>query len=279
MLFFCLAHLLICKLASVKKISAYFKNGYVKDTKNPVYILYNDDEICQNIQTLKILDFKDFKARAEVLEDFYAEQDNGTLEATTSMAYRAVNTYVTKYDNGYFAVNNSDFSASFKYMKKNDKCYYIPYFKRTYYDHDYKKLPKSLIWGNIVLMQQDRPLNDGSSSAKNIINMFDIPVIYKNKVYLQELTVYDDIEYSGIDYDKNPPVFNKSEAVKVVSPLVRIFSYNNDGSLKLSCVYTENKDDLNKKYSSYLNTFSEFEAGGHISHYMDNTPAYFLDYF
>ena len=262
-----------------KPISFYFKNGYVKDTKNPVYLLYNDDEICQNIQTLKILDFKDFKARAEVLEDFYAEQDNGTLEATTSMAYRAVNTYVTKYDNGYFAVNNSDFSVSFKYMKKNDKGYYIPHIKRTYYGHDYKKLPKSLIWGNIVLMQQERPLNNGSSSAKNSINMFDIPVIYKNKVYIQGFTVYDDIEYSGIDYDKNPPVFNKSEAVKIVSPLVRIFSYNNDGSLKLACVYTENKDDLNKKYSSYLNTFSEFESGGHISHYMDKTPANFLDYF
>ena len=56
-----------------KPISFYFKNDLVKDTKNPIYVLYNDDEICQNISSVKLLDFKDFKARAEVLEDFYVE--------------------------------------------------------------------------------------------------------------------------------------------------------------------------------------------------------------
>ena len=261
-----------------KPISFYFKNGYVKDIKNPVYVLYNDDEICQNISSVKLLDFNDFKKRAAVLTNFYIEQENGTLETTSSMSYRAENTYVTKYDNGYFAINNSDFSVSFEYMKKNDKGYYIPYIKRTYYDYDYKKLPKTMIWMDIIRMQQDEPLYDGVSSAKKTINILNIPVIYKNKVYLQELTVYDDIEYSGIDYSKTPPVYDKSVVIKVESPLNAIYSYNNDGSTKLVCVYTEEKNNINKKYDSYLRRYSTFIGNSYLTDYVEKADK-FLDYF
>ena len=136
-----------------------------------------------------------------------------------------------------------------------------------------------MVWDNIVLMQQDDPLNDMGN--RNVVYTFDLPVIYKNNIYAQELTIHNGIQYRGIDFSKNPPVYNKSVVIKVESPLVRIFSYNNDGSKKLACIYTENKDSLNKKYKSFFRKYSDFEAARHIAYYLSEPIKFsdYLDYF
>lgn len=254
-------------------ISYYFRNGYVKDEKNQVYILYNNDEICQNLSSLKIIDFKEFKSKAVLAKEYYVEEQNGFMSKRTP--WDADYLYIAQYNNGYFGFEDGGIPLPLMHLKKNEEVYYVPFIKRKNYGHEYKSLPKEMVWDNIVLMQQDDPLNDMGN--RNVVYTFDLPVIYKNNIYAQELTIHNGIQYRGIDFSKNPPVYNKSVVIKVESPLVRIFSYNNDGSKKLACVYTENKDSLNKQYKSFFIKYSDYEAAMHIAIYLDK-PIKFSDY-
>lgn len=256
-----------------KPISFYFMNGYVRDAKKPVYVLYNNDAICQNLSSLKIIDFNEFISKAEPLKEYYQELSDGSMQKTTLLD--GVNFYLAKYNNGYFGLRDGKFPLPLKYLKKNEKGYYEPFIKRKSYGYEYKSIPEDLVWSNIVRMQQDEPLND--MGDRQSIYTFSLPVVHNNNMYIKELTIYNDIEYYGIDYDKNPPVYDKSVVIKVESPLVRIFSYNNDGSRKLACVYTENKDSLNKQYKSFFRKYSDYEAAMHIAIYLDK-PIKFSDY-
>lgn len=261
-------------------ISYYFKSGYVKDAKNPIYILYNNDEICQNISSLEILDFNKFKSKATVYTEYYREQENGTINKT--ILWDAENLYAAQYNNGYFGLEDGSYPFPLKYFKKGEGGYYEPYIKMRSYGHkykaipEYKSLPKEEVWDNIVFMQQKEPLDD--MGRRGVVYTFSLPVEYENNIYTQELTIHNNIEYRGIDFDKKPPVYDKSVVVKVESPLVRIFSYNNDGSKKLACVYTENKDILNEKYKSFFRKYSDFEAARLIAYHLSK-PVTFLDYF
>lgn len=261
-------------------LSFYFKHGYVNDTKNnSIYILYSNDEICQNLLSYKVLDFKDFKNRAEIVTKYYKENKDGTMQEKSSAVMSAKNTYITKYDNGYMGIDNGRLPMSFRKFKKNHKGYYVPYIN---YDieknYHHKSISRDKVWENIVLMQQDAPLDDGVSSEKHVIKTLNVPVIYDDKVYKQVITVLNEIRYIGIDYDKEPPVYDKSISIEIASPLTSIYSYNDDGSTSLACVYTNSISALNNKFFTYLLQYSNFEGSSLLFDYLDK-PIRFLDYF